>query len=352
MKGVVLAAGKGTRMLPLTERRPKPLVPVVDRPMVEHIITGAHDAGVDEVALIIGHLGEQIIACLGDGSRLGMRIEYIWQGEPRGTGHAALLAEEFVAGERFFMSWGDIIVPPRNYAKVVAAADDAGTDAVLSLNWVEDPCEGAAVYVADGFVERIEEKPPRGTATTHFNNAGLFVYGADIFDRLRRIQPSSRGEIELPDAVQEMVREGRRIRGVELEGYWSDVARPATVLSLNALILQDRYGGQGGVYIDPQAVVAPTAVLEPPVYVGPGCEVMGARLGPNVALMADCHIQEGAHLAEAAVFTGARVGGGSRARYCLIEEGAWVGEERELLGERDTPLVIGPDGSAEAAPQS
>ena len=349
MKGVILAAGKGTRMLPLTLRRPKPLVPVLDRPMIEHIILGARDAGVDHQALVIGHLGEQIIEHLGDGSRLGVRLEYIWQREARGTGHAALLAEDFVGGEPFFLSWGDIIVPPRNYQKVVSAFTSGGADAVISLNWVEDPYEGAAVYVRDGFVERIQEKPPKGTATTHFNTAGLFVYGPELFARLRRLTPSARGELELPDAVQQMIQEGRRIRAVELEGYWSDVARPSAVLALNAQMINDRYRDQGGIWVDPNAEVSADTVLKPPIYIGPGSKVDGAQLGPNVVLMGHNEIKRGALFAEAALFTGARVGGRSRGRYCLLEEGAWLGEGEELVGDVSRSLVVHSNGCIEVA---
>lgn len=345
MKGVILAAGKGTRMLPLTLRRPKPLVPVLDRPILEHILIGARDAGVDEVAVIIGHLGEQIIAHFGDGAALGMRLSYIWQHDAKGTGHAALLAEEFVGDEPFFMSWGDIIVPPRSYVSVVSSFSGGTTDAVLSLNWVEDPCEGAAVYVRDGFVERIIEKPPPGTSTTHFNNAGLFVHTPQLFERLRRLKPSARGELELPDAIQEMIVEGRRIRAVELDGYWSDVARPSAVLSLNEAMMGDRYGADCGIYVDPSAQVAETAIIRPPVYIGPGCVVEGAKLGPNAVLMAGSQIGAGARFEEAAMFTGARVGGRARVRHCLVEEGACVGEWEEALGEPGAPVVVGPDGS-------
>jgi UDP-N-acetylglucosamine diphosphorylase / glucose-1-phosphate thymidylyltransferase / UDP-N-acetylgalactosamine diphosphorylase / glucosamine-1-phosphate N-acetyltransferase / galactosamine-1-phosphate N-acetyltransferase len=351
VKGVILAAGKGTRMLPLTQRRPKPLVPVLDRPMIEHIILGAREAGVDHIALIVGHLGQMLRDHLGDGSRLGVRLEYIEQHEMRGTGHAALLAEDFVAGDPFFMSWGDIIVPARNYARVVSAFVPGETAAVLSLNWVEDPYEGAAVYVAGGHVQRIQEKPPRGTATTHFNNAGLFVYGADFFARLHRVKPSPRGEIELPDAVQEMIAEGCRIRGVELEGYWSDVARPGTVLSLNALVMADRYPEAGGVFVHPTASVSPGTSLVGPVNVGAECVVEeGAQLGPNVALMEACRVQKGALLEEVAMFTGARVGGRARGRHCLFEEGAVLEDGAVLEGSPGAPCVLRCDGTLGEVP--
>lgn len=351
MKGVVLAAGKGTRMLPLTARRPKPLVPVLDRPMIEHILLGARDAGVDHIAIVVSYLGDMIREALGNGSRLGLRLEYIDQGEARGTGHAALMCESFVGDEPFFMSWGDIIVPARNYRKVISAFVPGKTDAVLSLNWVEDPYEGAAVYVKDGHVEGIEEKPPKGTATTHFNNAGLFVYTPAFFARLRKLTPSSRGEIELPDAVQGMIRDGERIAAVEIEGYWSDVARPSSVLALNEKVIGDRWGDACGIYVDPSATVSEGAVLRPPVFIGPGCVVGEAKLGANVVLMGDCVVEKGAQLKETALFAGVRVGEQARLRDCLIEEGARLQEGTAVAGERQHPLIVRADGTIETVPQ-
>ena len=349
MKGVILAAGKGTRMLPLTERRPKPLVPVLDRPILEHIVVGARDAGVDEIALIIQHLGEAVIDHFGDGNRLGVRIEYIWQGEPRGTGHAALMAEDFVAGEPFFMSWGDILVPPENYQAVVRAFQEDEPDAVLSLNYVEDPFEGAAVYQEDGYVTRIQEKPPKGTSTTTWNNAGVFVYRPAFFDRLRQLTPSVRGEIELPDAVQAMIREGRRIRAVKLEGYWSDVARPATVLELNARMMEHRYRDQHGMFIDPTAEVDDGCVVKPTIHIGAGCRLTNCRVGPNTVLMDGCRVEDNAQLRNVAVFTGATIGAGSVLTRCIVEENAVVPEGTELRGERARPMIVRPDGQAEQA---
>jgi NDP-sugar pyrophosphorylase family protein len=318
--------------------------------MIEHILLGARDAGVDHIAIVVSYLGDQIREALGDGSRLGLRLEYVEQGDPKGTGHAVLLCERFVGDEAFFLSWGDILVPARNYPKVVSAFVPGQTDAVLSVNWVEDPYEGAAVYVKDRWVERIEEKPPQGTATTHFNNAGLFVFTPELFGRLRQLRPSPRGEIELPDAVQAMIRDGAQIAAVELEGYWSDVARPSAVLALNEKIIQDRWSDRCGVYVDPSARVSEGAVLRPPVFIGPGCVVEQAKLGANVVLASDCVIKKGAQLKETALFAGARVGEQARLRYCLVEEGARLQEGGAVAGDRQHPLIVRSDGTLEQVP--
>lgn len=319
MKGVILAAGKGTRMLPLTERRPKPLVPVLDRPMVEHIIVGARDAGVDHLALVVGYLGHMIQERYGDGRDLGLRLEYIWQDDPRGTGAGTLLAADFVGDEPFFLSWGDIIVAPETYANVTRVWREERPDAVLSLNYVADPWEGAAVYVDEaGYVERIIEKPPRGTSSTHYNNAGIFVFGPDVFDVLRTIPVSARGEIEMPDAVQTMLRRGNRIRGLEVIGYWSDVARPSAVLELNSVITN--YRSPDGLIVSPDARVSPQARLVPPVYIGPRCRVGAAAVGPGVTLGPGTTVADGAVLRHAAVLGGNRLGARCELEYVLLEE--------------------------------
>jgi NDP-sugar pyrophosphorylase family protein len=336
LKGVILAAGKGTRMLPLTERRPKPLVPVLDRPMLEHIVTGARDAGVDHIALVIGHLGHMIEDTFGDGSRLGVRLEYIWQEHAGGTGAATLLAADFVGEEPFFLSWGDIIVAPETYGNVTRIWNEAHPDAVLSLNVVADPWEGAAVYVTDGFIEKIVEKPPKGTSTTNYNNAGIFIFPPDLFALLRDTPPSARGEVEVPDAIQAMLRQGARISGVEVVGYWSDVARPSAVLELNRTIINYRSAEP---IIAPEVQVSPQAVLTPPVYLAAGCRIGAATLGPNVMLGPETVVEDGAVLQEVAVFGYARIQTGADLCGVVVEEHTEVGP-LTVRGTAEAPAII------------
>jgi UDP-N-acetylglucosamine diphosphorylase / glucose-1-phosphate thymidylyltransferase / UDP-N-acetylgalactosamine diphosphorylase / glucosamine-1-phosphate N-acetyltransferase / galactosamine-1-phosphate N-acetyltransferase len=338
LKGVILAAGKGTRMLPLTQRRPKPLVPVLDRPMIEHIICGARDAGFDHLCLVIGHLGEMIRDHLGDGSSLGVRLEYVWQEVAGGTGAATLLAEEFIGGDPFFLSWGDIIVGPQTYQNVARAWHEEHPQAVLSLNYVDDPWEGAAVYVEDGYITRIVEKPPVGTSTTNYNNAGIFIFGAEILDILKETPDSKRGEKEVPDAIQTLLGQGARIRGLEVEGYWSDVARPATVLRLSSTLINHRCAS--GVLVDETAEIAPGAELVAPVYIGPGCRVGNAVVGPDVALMGATSVGDGARLSRSMSFGEACLGAGSQMCEAIIEEGAVLPEGMALTGDAAAPAVL------------
>ncbi|MGD9495678.1 MAG: sugar phosphate nucleotidyltransferase [Armatimonadota bacterium] len=339
LRAVILAAGMGTRMRPLTLRRPKPLVPVAGRPMIEHIVGGLVSAGVRDICLVIGYLGDQIVHALGDGTRLGARLVYRWQEHFGGTGAAVLLAEDFVGDERFVLGWGDIIIPSRNYRRMIGMYCRERPEAVLSVNVVEDPWEGAAVYVANDHVERIIEKPPKGRSSTHYNNAGLFVFGPELLGILRRTPLSPRGELEVPSAVMSMLQGGARIRAFEIEGYWSDVARPASAIAVSGEIIRD--ASHAGVLTHPTARVCAQASLRPPVLVGPDAVVEAASLGPNVTVMAGAQIAAGARLHDAMVFAGAHVGEGCVLSHAIVEEWTEVAGGTCAAGSREEAIVLG-----------
>ena len=349
MKGILLAAGKGTRMVPLTHRRPKPLVPVCDRPIIEHILLGARDAGIDDICLVVGYKGEMLQERLGDGSGLGIHIEYVWQEAAGGTGAATLLAEGFADDEPFFLGWGDILVAPRNYAAIVGAFSAPGAQAVLGANVVDDPWEGAAVYVTDGFIEKIVEKPPRGASTTHYNNAGLFILPPDLFDRLRKCQPSARGEIEVPDAIQAMLAGGVRIRGVEIEGYWSDVARPRDALRMSARVMDERQR-PSPVFIDPSARISDEAAFKPPVYIGPDVTVAGGVIGPNVSALRGAAIGAETRVYSSLLLEGARVGEKATVHHAFVEEGSLVPPGAHVAGTGQASVVVIGEGEVLESP--
>lgn len=227
MKGVILAAGRGTRMGALTATMPKPLLPLRGRAIIEHILAGFRSAGVEEIVIVVGYRGEQIEAALADGSRLGLRLYYRRQPRADGTARAVLLARDVVGDEPFLLSWGDIVIDFGEYAALGREFQARPCDLLLSLNHVDDPWRGGAVYVDDDYrVTRLIEKPEPGTSTTHWNNAGLFIHTRLVFEYAERMQPSARGEYELPQAIAAMIAAGCRVQAYPLRGYWSDLGTP------------------------------------------------------------------------------------------------------------------------------
>ncbi len=223
-KAVVLAAGKGTRMGSLTEDLPKPMLPVKGKPLLEHVLDHLREAGVRECGLITGYRREVIE---GHFAHYPMRLEFIHQETVNGTAGAAKLARAFAGNEPFLLTYGDIWCEPDDYRRVMQPVEnEPETEATLAVKYVEDPFQGAAVYVKDGYIQRIVEKPAKGTSTTQWNSAGIYCFRPRIFEEIDRVGLSVRGEYELTDAVAQMVDAARKLRAVEIKGTWRDVGRP------------------------------------------------------------------------------------------------------------------------------
>lgn len=224
MKAVILAAGKGTRLKGLTKDRPKALMEIGDETCLEHIIKGLKTAGIREFVVVIGYQGEMIKELLEDGSGLGVGIQYVYQKTLDGTGSALHLTRELVDDAPFLMTYGDIVISPRDYQDMVRAWNSQDYDCLLAVNWVEDPYAGAAVYF-DGKkqVTKIQEKPPKGTSATNWNNAGLFIFSPRIFDYTGRLTPSVRGEYELSAAIADMLADEGKLFAYQLSGHWGDI---------------------------------------------------------------------------------------------------------------------------------
>jgi len=229
-RAILLAAGKGTRLGSLTAQAPKPLLEVGGKPILVHIIDGLMRAGIERFLVVTGHFGELIEAELGNGGAVGVRIEYVRQERLDGTARALALGRNFAGDEPFFFGWGDILVRPENYRSVVRRARLA--DAVIAVNEVDDPWAGGAVYVDDELrVTRMVEKPARGTSTTRWNNAGFGVLGPEIWPLIEALEPSERGEYELPQAIGALIASGARVVASPVEGPWFDIGTPEQLVA-------------------------------------------------------------------------------------------------------------------------
>jgi dTDP-glucose pyrophosphorylase len=232
-KAVILAAGRGSRLGDLTAHYPKALIEVGDRPIIVHILDGLLEAGIDDVTIVTGHAGDILQREIGNGGQSGIAIRYVHQAELDGTAHGIALARDHVGSAPFFFGWGDILVQPRDYRAVIRASRTA--DAAIAVNFVRDPFAGAAVYIdgetrrgedGRGLVTRIVEKPPKGTSTTHWNNAGFGVLTGAIWPEIDALEPSPRGEYELPQAIAALVAKGARVVASPVEGPWFDIGTP------------------------------------------------------------------------------------------------------------------------------
>jgi dTDP-glucose pyrophosphorylase len=231
-KAVLLAAGRGSRLGTLTERFPKPLLEVGGEPILFRILRGLAAAGVTEVAIVTGHAADLLERETGRGERRGLALTYFRQRSIDGTARAVALARAWLSGQPFFVGWGDIVVEEASYAPILEAGGRHG--AALAVNHVQDPAAGAAVYVdGRGFVERLVEKPAPGTSRTNWNNAGLSVLPPAIWPYIDALEPSPRGEYELPEAIAAFAAE-HRVKAVPISGPWFDIGTPENLAAARA----------------------------------------------------------------------------------------------------------------------
>jgi dTDP-glucose pyrophosphorylase len=231
-KAVLLAAGRGTRMRELTQELPKPMLQVRGEPVLQHIIKGLRDAGQTDFLIIVGWRAEAVRDFFGDGSKLGVRLDYATQVEQDGTGKVVELARDFAGPDPFVLSYGDILIAPENYPRICATL--AGAEAVVSVKRNEDVTQGGAVFVNEKFeLVDLREKPKPGEPTSPWYNAGIYAFRASIFEFIAKLERSPRGEFELTDAIRNLALAGNTVQAFELAGDWADVRDPEILAQLN-----------------------------------------------------------------------------------------------------------------------
>ena len=321
MKAVVLAAGEGVRLQPVTLTRPKHLIKVGGKPILEHCLVALRACGVKEIVVVVHYMADAIRGYFGDGKDLGLKVEYVEQKEVLGTGNAVSVVEPFV-GDDFVLVYGDLLFAAEAVKKVVGLHEKERPVVTMAVVAVENPEGYGVVEVEDeGVVKRIVEKPSREDAPSNLANAGIYVFSKEIFEKVGETSASARGEWEITDAVSLLLKEGKRVLGVEvLKDDWFDVGRPWDLLEANRwalLRMEPRVCGcvevgahlVGAVTVAESARVRSGAYVEGPVFIGERSDV-----GPNCFVRAFTSIGEGV-----------RVGNGCEVKNCLVMDGVHVG---------------------------
>jgi len=235
-RALILAAGRGARLMPLTAEQPKPMVVVGKRPMLEHILRGLRAAGIDDAVIVHGYRGDVIENYFGDGARLGMRLRYRAQQTLAGTAAAMRLTMDLWDDEPFVLQWGDLVLDPVNYPALCAryTMPSSPPACVLGVNWVDDPYAGGAVYRDGTRVLHMTEKPQPGTAGTHWNIAGLMLFTAEIWSYLAAVPPPTDGEYYVTQTMEVMLKDGAHIEAFELIGERLHITSPDDVAIADA----------------------------------------------------------------------------------------------------------------------
>ncbi len=299
MKGLILSGGRGTRLRPLTYTSAKQLVPVANKPVLFYAIESLVEAGITEIGIVVGDTQAEIRGAVGDGSTWGVSVTYIEQDAPRGLAHAVMISERFIDGDSFVVYLGDNLLN-KGITEFVDQFVTEQPAAQILLARVPDPQMFGVAELADGRVVRLVEKPkePRSDLAL----VGVYMFSQDVFDSVKRIRPSFRNELEITDAIQDLIDRGLQVRPHIVDGWWKDTGKLEDMLEANRLILdkiERRIDGtvdaesriEGKVVIEAGAVVE-RSVIRGPVVIGANARIVHAYVGPFTSIMKDAEIRE------------------------------------------------------------
>jgi len=299
MKGLILSGGKGTRLRPLTYTSAKQLVPVANKPVLFYGIEALAEAGIREIGIVVGDTREEIRAAVGDGSRWGVKITYIEQDAPRGLAHAVLISESFMGTDPFVMYLGDNLLN-RGISGFVEEFVREAPAAQILLTRVPDPQMFGVAELENGRVVRLVEKPKEPKSDLAL--VGVYMFSSAVFESVKRIKPSFRNELEITDAIQDLIDRGLQVHPHLVEGWWKDTGKLEDMLEANRLILDTlvrRIDGsvdsesriEGKVVIEPGAVVE-RSVIRGPVVIGANARIIHAYVGPFTSIGQNTEIRD------------------------------------------------------------
>jgi glucose-1-phosphate thymidylyltransferase len=299
MKGLVLSGGKGTRLRPLTFNIAKQLVPIANKPILHYVLEHITQTGITNVGIIIApETGKDVKQYVGDGSKWGLDVTYILQ-EPLGIAHAVKTAKDFLADDDFVMYLGDNLLG-KKINKWVNEFEREEYDAFILLKEVEDPTIfGVAVVDESGRVVKLIEKPKVPPSSLAI--VGMYIFSNKIYKAIERIKPSWRGELEITDAIQEMINLGYEVKAQILDSWWLDTGKKDDILDANALVLDNFCRKNIKGYINDKSRISgrveigkgtniTNSTIRGPCVIGENCTIERTFIGPYTSIGNDSKI--------------------------------------------------------------
>lgn len=296
MKAIILAAGQGTRLRPVTLTMPKPLVPVANKSLIAYAIDVLKESGLTHIGIVVNDMESPIVSQLSDGKALGVQLEYIVQAEQRGLAHAVGLCQDFLGEDPFCLFLGDNIFQDK-MRSLLSGFEESDAEAAVALGEVPDPSRYGIAAITNDKIERVVEKP-KENPPSNLAIAGVYLFRKSIFEAISNITPSWRNELEITDAIQWLIGQGKVVRPYKLQGWWIDAGKPDAIIQANQLVLgelpytpapesahQVRGNsdvshrvllGQGSEIID--------SVVRGPVIIGKNVRIQNSYVGPYTSI--------------------------------------------------------------------
>jgi glucose-1-phosphate thymidylyltransferase len=304
MKGIILHGGHGTRLRPLTHTGPKQLLSIANKPMSRYALEDLTQAGVTDIAIIIGDIfPEKVKEFFGDGSEFGAKITYIYQDKPGGIAQAIQICKDFIGNDtKFVVYLGDNILKG-GISRYVSRFTESNSDAIILLCKVKDPTRFGIATVRGNHIEKISEKPKN--PQSNLAVIGIYFLTPSIFDIIDNLSPSWRGELEITEALQELMFSGKKIEYDYVNGWWKDTGTPQDILDANRFILDDldteihgivesEDSLQGRVVIGKNTKISKGCIIRGPVIIGENCNIDSAvYVGPFTSIGNNVHIRRG-----------------------------------------------------------
>lgn len=304
LKAIILSAGEGSRMRPLTLTKPKTMLPVAGKPIIQYNIESLRDNGIPDILLIVRYKEEMVRNYFGDGSDFGVNIFYKTQKDFLGTANAISYGEDFIDDSIIVLN-GDIILDDEIIHEIIKKYNYLTPDTLMLLTEVEDPSAFGVVEIENGNIKSIVEKPKREEAPSNLVNAGIYIFNKDIFDKIRKTEISERGEYEITDSVSLQIKDNKTVIGHKTSKDWIDVGRPWELIEVNEDLIgklkteikgtiEDGAFIHGEVFLDEGSVIKAGVYIEGNVYIGKNCDI-----GPNSYIRGNTYFGDNVHVGNA-----------------------------------------------------
>ena len=302
MKGIILHGGHGTRLRPLTHTGPKQLLPIANKPMSQYCLESIKDAGIIDIAIIIGGIGSnKVKEYYGDGKKFGVNITYIEQNYPKGIAHAIQLCKDFVNNDKFLVFLGDNIIQ-KSIFEFTKDFEESDAQATILLCEVDNPSRFGIADVENGQIKKIIEKPKE--PPTNLAVTGIYFLTPKIFDVIDRLKPSWRNELEITDALDMLLKEHNKITYHIITDYWKDTGTPEDIIHANKTILENLkpiFNGEkeegveieGNVIVGEGTIIKKNSKIRGPVIIGKNCIIdENTIIGQNSSIGDNCNLAE------------------------------------------------------------
>ena len=291
MKALIASGGRGTRLRPLTHTQNKHLIPIANKPILHYAIEAAVDAGIKQIGIIHNADSNEIPDAIGNGKRWGVKITFIPQKTPAGLAHVVKIAEKFIGKDNFIFYLGDNMVVG-GVKRFIDEFEKSDCNCWLTLAKVKDPERFGVPVIKNGRIIKVEEKPAK--PKSQYAVAGIYIYDRNIFEAVKKIKPSKRGEFEISDAHTYLIEHGYKVGYSEITGWWKDTGKPSDLLEANRLVLDNiepNFKGEadkassvlGKVFLDEGAKVI-NSVIRGPAIIGKNAVIENSYIGPFTSI--------------------------------------------------------------------